>query len=117
MATSTGEFEQLILLAVMRLGDQAYGVEIRRLIEAETGREISAGAVYTALNRLEQRGFVRSRVGETAPERSGQRRRYYRVQPEGAAALHRTFRDVSRMAQPVLSALERLAQRARPSRG
>jgi len=117
MATSTGEFEQLILLAVMRLGDKAYGVEIRRLIEDKTGRNISAGAVYTALNRLEQRGFVRSRVGETAPERSGQRRRYYRVQPEGAAALHRTFSDVSRMAKPVLSALERLARRARPSRG
>lgn len=117
MALALGEFEQLILLAVLQLGERGYGVEIRRLIERETGRRVSAGAVYTTLSRLEQRGFVRSRVGESTPERSGQRRRYYRVQPAGAAALHRSYSSVARMAQPVLADLERLAGRARPAKG
>ncbi|NKB90560.1 MAG: PadR family transcriptional regulator [Acidobacteria bacterium] len=112
MTGSLGEFEQLVLFAVLRLRDEAYGVSIRREIEANTGRDVSAGAVYTTLSRLEKRRFVSSRVGETAPERTGQRRKYYLVEPEGAATLRRSYTDSRRMARGVLSTLEGLAARA-----
>ena len=112
MSVSLGEFEQLVLLAVLRLGDSAYGVQIRRAIEDKTGRDVAAGAIYTTLSRLEKRGFVSSRPGETIPERTGQRRRYYAVQPEGAAALYRSYSDVRRMAHGVLGDLESLAREA-----
>ena len=82
-----GDFEQLVLLAVLRLGHQAYGVAIRREIEQRTERAVSRGAVYITLDRLEEKGFLSSaRADEPAP-RSGQARRYYRVEPEGLAAL------------------------------
>ncbi|MCH7490442.1 MAG: PadR family transcriptional regulator [Gemmatimonadetes bacterium] len=116
MPSAIGEFEQLILLAVLRQKDEAYGVTIRRTIHEVTGRDVSAGAVYTALGRLEQRGFVSSRVAETAPERSGQRRKYYQVQPEGAATLYRSYSDLQRMADDVLQELQNLAaQQPSPS--
>jgi DNA-binding PadR family transcriptional regulator len=107
-----GEFEQLILLAVLRLKDTAYGVEIRRAVAERTGRDVAAGAVYTTLRRLEDRGYVTSRIGETAPERTGQRRRYYTVEPEGAAALHRSYTALRAMASGVVGELERLATEA-----
>ena len=82
-----GDFEQLVLLAVLRLRQQAYGVAIRREIEERTGRAVSRGAVYITLDRLEEKGYLSSvRADEPAP-RSGQARRYYRVEPEGIAAL------------------------------
>ena len=112
MAGSLGEFEQLIMLAVLRLGQDAYGVTIRRAIEESTGRSLSAGAVYTTLGRLEVRSLVSSRIGETVPERTGQRRKYYRVEPEGAAVLHQSYTNVSRMAEGVLRELETLAASA-----
>ena len=88
---------------------------IRRNIEEQTGREVSAGAIYTALGRLENRGFVTSRIGETAPERSGQRRKYYSVQPEGAAALYRAYSNIQSMAEGLIPQLAGLAARARRS--
>ncbi|HUF48346.1 MAG TPA: PadR family transcriptional regulator [Vicinamibacterales bacterium] len=109
MPTALGEFEQLLLLAVLRLGDEAYGVTIRRAIEDTTGRRVSAGAVYTALGRLENRGFVRSAPGQTTPERTGMRRRYYRVEPEGARQVYRAIRGVQAMADGLLPELKRLA--------
>ena len=112
MANAIGEFEQFILLAVLRLGEDAYGVSIRRAIHDVTGRDVAAGAIYTALGRLEGRGFVSSRVAETAPERSGQRRKYYEVEPEGAAALFRSYSNLRRMADDVLQDLEALAAQA-----
>ena len=117
MSSTIGEFEQLILLAVLRQGDEAYGVSIRRAIHEVTGRDVSAGAVYTALGRLERRGFVSSRVAETAPERTGQRRKYYRVQPAGAAALYRSYSDLQRMADDVLTELQSLAAEQSPASG
>ena len=111
MADVLGEFEQLLLLAVLRLGDEAYGVTIRQAIETATGRDVSAGAVYTALGRLEQRGLVTSRPGESAPERTGMRRRYYTVRPEGARRLVRAYRDLQSLAHGVMPAMERLAAR------
>lgn len=107
--TALGEFEQLLLLAVLRLGDEAYGVTIRRAIEEATGRHVSAGAVYTAMGRLESRGLVASAPGASAPERTGMRRRYYRVQPEGARQVHRALRHFQTMARGLLPELERLA--------
>lgn len=107
-----GEFEQLVLLATLRLGADAYGVEIRRAIQERTGRDVAAGAVYTTLSRLEARGLVSSRLGDSAPERTGQRRRYYQVEPAGAATLQRTYQDVRSMAHGMLSELSALAAKA-----
>lgn len=91
-----GEFEQLLLLALLT-ADEAYGVEIRRAIEERTGRTISPGAVYTALDRLERRGLVRSRLGEPTAERGGKRKRYYRLVPAGQRLLRESERSLSRM--------------------
>lgn len=112
MANALGEFEQLVLLAVLRLGPDAYGVSIRRAIEDGTGRNVSAGAIYTTLMRLDGRGLVTSRVGETAPERTGQRRKYYEVQPDGAAALYRAYSDVRNMAKGLIPRIAGLAAEA-----
>ena len=112
MASPLGEFEQLILLAVVRLGEGAYGVAIRRAIEEGTGRRVSAGAVYTTLGRLETRQLVASRLGETAPERSGQKRKYYRLLPAGAVAVRTSYEGIRRMARGVLDEVGRLAAQA-----
>ena len=112
MSASIGEFEQLLLLAVLRLGSEAYGVAIRRAIEEATGRSVTAGAVYTALGRLESRGLVSSTPGQTIPERTGMRRRYYRVLPEGARVVHRTMRNLEAMARGLKPQIARLAARA-----
>ncbi|MEZ4415748.1 MAG: helix-turn-helix transcriptional regulator [Gemmatimonadota bacterium] len=85
-----GEFEQLVLLAVLRLDNEAYGMEVREEIEQRTGRSVSYGAVYTALDRLEQKGYVDYRLGEPTPERGGRARKYFRVLAEGRAALRAT---------------------------
>jgi PadR family transcriptional regulator len=107
-----GEFEQLVLLAVLRLGADAYGVTIRRAIEEGTGRNVSAGAVYTTLMRLEGRGLVASRVGTTVPERTGQRRKYYEIEPLGATELYRAYSALSNMAAGLLPRLAGLAAQA-----
>ena len=112
MAGSLGEFEQLTLLAVLRLGEKAYGVTIRRAIEEGSGRDVSSGAVYTTLARLEKRGLVSSRVGEKAPERTGQRRKYYTVEPEGAAMVYDSVNVVSRMVAALVPRLAGLAGRS-----
>lgn len=88
-----GEFEQLVLLALLRLGNDAYGMEVREEIEARTGRTVSYGAVYTTLDRLEGKGFVAFRVGEATPERGGRARKYFQVSAAGREAL-REAREV-----------------------
>lgn len=85
-----GEFEQLVLLAILRRGNDAYGMEIREEIEARTGREVSYGAVYTALSRLGDKGFVSHALGESLPERGGRARKYFRVAVSGRDALRQT---------------------------
>jgi len=90
-----GEFEQMILLAMVSLGDDAYGASIRREIAARTGREVSAGAIYTVLDRLERAALISSRVGEPTAERGGRRRKHYVVRAEGARRL-REAREVMR---------------------
>jgi DNA-binding PadR family transcriptional regulator len=82
-----GELEQIVLLAVMRLGDDAYAVPIQELIESQTGRKVARGALYTALDRLEAKGCVRSRLGEPLAERGGRARRYFKVTPSAVRAL------------------------------
>jgi DNA-binding PadR family transcriptional regulator len=85
--TPVGEFEQLVLLAVLQLGDGAYGVPVRREIEKRVGRKVSRGAVYTTLDRLEGKGLLSSWLGEPTPERSGKAKRFYRVERAGIRAL------------------------------
>lgn len=85
--TGLGRFEHLLILAVTRLGENAYGMTIRQELAAHTGREIAVGAIYTALARLEVRGFVRSKLGDPTPERGGRAKRFYRVLPAGTKAV------------------------------
>lgn len=107
---SLGSFEQLVLFAVLQLSDDAYGVTIRETLEARTGRAFSSGAIYTALARLEERGLVRSRVGEPTPGRAGRPPKYYRVEPEGARALLAAYEDLQSVAGGVVSDLAALAE-------
>jgi PadR family transcriptional regulator PadR len=105
MSHTIGDFEQLILLALVRLGSDAYGVTIRQEIEERTGRVISPGALYTALDRLEKRGFVSSRLGDPTPERGGKRKRLYTVRPAGERALARIYESVRQMASGLATRL------------
>jgi DNA-binding PadR family transcriptional regulator len=105
MPRAVGEFEQLILLALIRRGADAYGVTIREEIEARTGRAISPGALYTALSRLEKRGLVASRLGDPTPERGGKRKRLYTVQPAGERALARVYESLRLMASGMATRL------------
>ena len=100
-----GEFEQLILWSLLRLGDDAYGVTIRAEIEARTGRDVSSGSVYTALGRLEERGFVRSKLAAGSTSRGGRRRKYYALEPEGARALYDSHTVLQRMSDGLLPQL------------
>jgi len=103
-----GVFEQLLLLALVRLGGEPYGVVIRDEIETRTGRVVSPGAIYTALDRLEQRGLVRSRLGEPTAERGGKRKRHYRMTPRGARALANAHSTMAQMAHGLRPKLETL---------
>jgi DNA-binding PadR family transcriptional regulator len=85
-----GEFELLVILALMRLGEEAYGVPISREIEASTRREVVLGSVYAALERLEQKGFVSSSLGEPTAERGGRAKRYFRVTTKGLREVRKT---------------------------
>ena len=78
-----GNFELMVMLALIRLGDTAYGVPISKTIEESTNREVLVGSVYAALERLEEKGFVASEVGESTPERGGRAKRYFRITKEG----------------------------------
>ena len=86
---SLGEFEHLLLLAVMRLGEDAYGVTIRREIEERTGRPVSLGAIYPTMDRLEERGYVTSAMSRPTNSRGGRSRRYFHLEPSGRAMLDR----------------------------
>jgi DNA-binding PadR family transcriptional regulator len=78
-----GNFELMVMLALIRLGDAAYGVPISKIIEESTNREVLVGSVYAALERLEAKGFVLSEVGEPTPERGGRAKRYFRITDNG----------------------------------
>jgi len=100
-----GEFEYAVLLAVLHLGDGAYAVPMRELIESRTGRPVARGALYTALDRLEGKACLRSRMGDPTPERGGRARRYFSVTPLGLRALkgtHAAFANLTRGLETVL---------------
>jgi PadR family transcriptional regulator, regulatory protein PadR len=86
------DFELMILLAALRVGDQAYGVQIAREIEQTSGRSVLLGAAYAALDRLEQKGLVASTLGEPSPQRGGRAKRFFRVTPGGVKAVKETQR-------------------------
>jgi DNA-binding PadR family transcriptional regulator len=92
-----GEFEQLVLLAILRTDNDAYGMEVRAEIEKRTGRDVSYGAVYTALDRLETKGYVAHRMGEPTAERGGRARKYFQVLPAGREALRDTQKALTVM--------------------
>jgi DNA-binding PadR family transcriptional regulator len=94
-----GEFEHIIVLALLRLEDRAYGVTVRQEIEFRTNREVSIGAVYATLNRLEAKGYVRSRRGDPTPERGGRSKRFFRVTAKGVASVNRTQRALQSMTE------------------
>ncbi len=85
-----GEFELVVVLALLRVGENAYGVPIARVIEEITGREAAVGSVYAALERLEQKGMVSSSLGDPTPERGGRAKRYFRVTRAGLQQARKT---------------------------
>jgi PadR family transcriptional regulator PadR len=94
-----GEFELMILLAVLHLGDEAYGVPISRELERHRGRDVSVGSVYAALERLESKNLVASTLGDPTPERGGKAKRYFRVTKEGLRQVHETRRVLTNLWQ------------------
>ena len=92
-----GEFEHIVLLAVLRLGDTAYGVTVRQEIELRTGRDVSIGAIYATLSRLETKGLVKSRAGEPTAERGGRAKRLFRVTAHGIRSVNEPQRVLRRM--------------------
>ncbi len=103
-----GAFEQMVLLAIVRLGDGAYTVPIRREIMARAGRSVSRGALYTTLERLEHKGNVTSELGEPTTERGGRAKRFWRVTPEGAIALRHSRRAMDNLWQGLEADLEHI---------
>jgi len=99
-----GEFEQMVLLAILRLGENAYGVTIREEIAACTGREPAPGALYTTLDRMEQKGVVRSWMGGATAQRGGKAKRYFAATKAGRGALV----NVQRAYQSLLKGLDLL---------
>jgi PadR family transcriptional regulator PadR len=94
-----GEFEHLVLLALLRLGDDAYGVTVRKEIAARTGRDVSVGAAYATLDRLETKGYVTSLYGGATEERGGRSKRFFRITAKGLAAVNNTQRAVASMVE------------------
>jgi PadR family transcriptional regulator PadR len=92
-----GEFEHIIVLALLRLEDRAYGVTVRQEIEFRIKREVSIGAVYATLDRLETKGYVKSHRGDPTPERGGRSKRFFRVTAKGLTAVNRTQRALHTM--------------------
>jgi PadR family transcriptional regulator, regulatory protein PadR len=101
-----GDFEQLVLLGVLRLDDGAYGAAIRQEIHERSGRDVSINAVYTTLDRLESKGLLRSWVGEPTAQRGGRRRKFYGLRPAGLAALRLAYHAFRSMADGLEGRLE-----------
>ncbi|MBT9331126.1 PadR family transcriptional regulator [Paracidobacterium acidisoli] len=97
--TFLGEFELMILLAILHLGDEAYGVPVSRELENYCGRSIALGSVYASLERMENKGLVSSSVGDPTPERGGKAKRYFRVTGEGLREVQETRQVLTRLWQ------------------
>ena len=102
-----GEFEYAVLLAVLHLGEDAYAVPVRELIEQRTSRPVARGALYTGLDRLEAKGCLRSRMADLSDERGGKARRYYSVTPAGLKAIRATHDALASMTRGLESVLEK----------
>ena len=94
---SLGDFEQLVMLALIRIGEGAHGMIVRREIEDRTGRNVSLGAVYATLDRLEAKGLVRSSIGQAGQGRRGRAKRFFSVEAAGLDALRRALTALDRM--------------------
>jgi DNA-binding PadR family transcriptional regulator len=105
-----GELEQILLFALVRLDGEAHGVAVALEIEERTGRRISPGTLYTAFERLEQKGYVESWLGDSMPERGGRRRRCYRLLPAGAAELRSAYATLRSLASRMDRRLDALAE-------
>ena len=82
-----GEFEQMVLLAILRLADAAYGMSIRKELEERAGRTVSRSALYITVERLARKGYLTARMGDPSPERGGRAKRYFAITPAGREAL------------------------------
>jgi PadR family transcriptional regulator PadR len=103
-----GEFEQIVLLAVLRLGKNAYGVTIWEEIEKRTGRPVMLGAVYATLDRLTTKRYISSSVGDPTPERGGRAKRFFKITAQGSAALERSRKILDSMWAGLNPVLEEL---------
>lgn len=112
MADQLGRLEQLLLFAVLRLDDDAYGATIRREVRERTGRSLTTGAIYTTLRRLEDRDMVSSRVGEPTPERGGRRKKFYRLEAAGLKALDVSWSELRDMSVGLAAKLNRRLEEA-----
>jgi len=101
-----GEFEQLVLMAVMHAGDEAYGVPVHAEIRRRTGRDPSLAAVYKTLSRLETKGLLTMRVGPPTPERGGRRKHLYSLTSAGRKAVRQSITAITRMARGLDVGLE-----------
>jgi DNA-binding PadR family transcriptional regulator len=96
-----GEFELVVMLTVMRLGESAYGVPIANEIEQQTGRDVAFGTVYSTLERLQKKGFVSSTLGDATRERGGRAKRYFRATSTGLRAVREARQSLIRLWQGV----------------
>lgn len=110
---SIGDFEQVVLFALVRLKGQAHGPAIASEIERRTVRSVSPGALYTVLDRLESKGFVTSWMGESTPERGGRRRKEYRLSATGARELREWYRGIRDLAAGMGPLLDELSEESR----
>lgn len=92
-----GEFEMVVLMAVIRLRENAYGMTLRREILERTGRDVSIGALYTTLDRLEHKGYVSSWVGDPTPERGGRAKKFFKIEAPGQHALGESLNALKKM--------------------
>lgn len=101
-ASSLSEFELIVLLVLLRLGDDAYGVPIAREMQEQTKREAKLGSIYAALERLEEKGFVVSQLGEPTRERGGRAKRYFHITRQGMRQVRETQRTLTKLWKGVL---------------
>lgn len=106
MGHAVGEFELLTLLAVARLGEDAYGVTIRETLESRTSRAVTLGAIYKTLGRLESKGLVAVTIAPPTAERGGRRKKMYTLTEDGLAAVRTTLSDLRQLAQGLEPELE-----------
>jgi DNA-binding PadR family transcriptional regulator len=100
-----GEFEQMVILAILRLGPDSYAVPIREEIEEQARRSVARGALYTSLERLESKGLLSSRMSDPTPERGGRSRRYYEATPAGVTAVKQSQEALARLTKGLDSVL------------